>query len=82
MVASAVFVLDNKGKVLIARNYRGDVPMAAIEKFMTLVADNEEDGAEMAPIVADADSGIHFLYMKYSNLYRAHPLYPSSSAIA
>ena len=27
MVASAVFILDLKGKVIISRNYRGDVPM-------------------------------------------------------
>jgi len=27
MTASAVFILDLKGKVIISRNYRGDVPM-------------------------------------------------------
>ena len=29
MVASAVFILDLKGKVIISRNYRGDVPMCS-----------------------------------------------------
>lgn len=34
---TAVFILDLKGKVLISRNYRGDIPMSAVEKFMPLV---------------------------------------------
>lgn len=37
MVASAVFILDVKGKVLISRNYRGDIPMSAVEKFIPMV---------------------------------------------
>lgn len=32
MVASAVFITDTKGKVIIARNYRGDVPMSVSDK--------------------------------------------------
>jgi AP-1 complex subunit mu len=32
MVASAIFITDTQGKVIIARNYRGDIPMAASEK--------------------------------------------------
>jgi AP-1 complex subunit mu len=32
MVASAIFVMDTKGKVIIARNYRGDIPMSVSEK--------------------------------------------------
>ncbi|RYY82846.1 hypothetical protein EON63_12480 [archaeon] len=33
MVASAVFIMDTKGKVIIARNYRGDIPMSVAERF-------------------------------------------------
>ncbi|KAJ3362467.1 AP-1 complex subunit mu-1 [Allomyces macrogynus ATCC 38327] len=68
MVASAVFILDLKGKVLIARNFRGDIPMTTIEKFMPLITDSEEDGGEQAPIMSD-ENGINYLYMKHSNLY-------------
>lgn len=32
MVASAVFIMDTKGKVIIARNYRGDIPMSVAER--------------------------------------------------
>ncbi len=34
-VASAVFVLDLKGKILISRDYRGDVPKSAVDKYDT-----------------------------------------------
>jgi hypothetical protein len=33
MVASAVFITDLKGKIIISRNYRGDIPMSAADKF-------------------------------------------------
>lgn len=33
MVASALFIMDLKGKIIISRNFRGDVPMSASETF-------------------------------------------------
>ena len=42
-MASAVFILDLKGKILISRNYRGDIPMKSIEKFMPLINQLEEE---------------------------------------
>lgn len=33
MVASALFIMDLKGKIIISRNFRGDVPMTASETF-------------------------------------------------
>jgi hypothetical protein len=33
--ASAVFILDLKGKVIISRNYRGEVPVTVTERFVT-----------------------------------------------
>jgi hypothetical protein len=38
MVASAIYVLDLKGKVLISRDYRGDVPKSAIDKCVLCCA--------------------------------------------
>ncbi len=37
MVASAVFIMDLKGKVIISRNYRGDIPMTAAERYVQAV---------------------------------------------
>jgi hypothetical protein len=44
MVASAVFITDLGGKSLIARNYRGDVPLTkAIERFAKYLVEVEEE---------------------------------------
>ncbi|XP_016422002.1 AP-1 complex subunit mu-1-like [Sinocyclocheilus rhinocerous] len=67
MSASAVYVLDLKGKVLICRNYRGDVDMSEIEHFMTLLMDKEEEGT-LSPILAHG--GVRFMWIKHNNLYR------------
>ena len=37
MVCSVIYVTDLKGKVLISRNYRGDVNSSVIETFRTLL---------------------------------------------
>lgn len=65
---SAIFILDVKGKVLISRDYRGDIPMSAAEKFMPLLLAAEENDCTAAPVLA-SDDGIHFLYIKHNNLY-------------
>lgn len=66
-MASAVFILDLKGKVLISRNYRGDIPMSCVEKFMPLVTDLEEDEETPSPVIGD--EGINYLYIRHNNLY-------------
>jgi AP-1 complex subunit mu len=37
MVASAIFIMDTKGKVIISRNYRGDIPMSVADRYFTNV---------------------------------------------
>jgi len=66
MSISAIYILDVKGKVLISRNYRGDIDMAAIEKFMPLVTEREDDG-QLSPIIQTDEAT--FCYVKVSNLY-------------
>ncbi|XP_031514919.1 AP-1 complex subunit mu-2 [Papio anubis] len=66
MSASAVFILDVKGKPLISRNYKGDVAMSKIEHFMPLLVQREEEGA-LAPLLSHGE--VHFLWIKHSNLY-------------
>ncbi|XP_072023671.1 AP-1 complex subunit mu-1-like isoform X1 [Amphiura filiformis] len=66
MSLSAIFFLDLKGKVLISRNYRGDVDMSKIDKFMPLVMDREEEG-NLSPILSHG--GTTFMYIKFNNLY-------------
>lgn len=66
MSSSAIFILDVKGKVLISRNYRGDTDMAAIERFMPILMEKEEDGL-ITPILQSVDGT--FAYVKTNNLY-------------
>ena len=65
MTASAVFILDTKGKVIISRNYRGDVPMNCVERFSGHVL--EADEADERPVWLE--HGTTYVYIKYNNLY-------------
>lgn len=53
-------------QVLISRNYRGDLDMGIIDKFMPLVMDREEEG-NITPIIQHG--GVTFSFIKYNNLY-------------
>ncbi|KAJ6155731.1 AP-1 complex subunit mu-1 [Penicillium chermesinum] len=66
-MASALFFLDLKGKTLLARNYRGDIPMSAVEKFPILLSDAEEESSAVAPCFSH--EGVNYLYIRHSNLY-------------
>ncbi|XP_076814493.1 AP-1 complex subunit mu-1-like [Clavelina lepadiformis] len=66
MVASALYILDLKGKVLISRNYRGDIPMNAIDSFPKLIMEQEEEGT-MNPILQYGD--VTYVFIRFSNLY-------------
>ena len=71
MSMSAIFILDSKGKVLISRNYRGDVEMNVIERFMQLLLEQEDD-QNLSPIVQNGD--VAFIYIKHTNVYRKYLL--------
>ena len=43
MTLSCIFVMDLKGRVIISRNYRGDVPMTVAERFANYIAETEEE---------------------------------------
>ncbi|XP_013909951.1 PREDICTED: AP-1 complex subunit mu-2 [Thamnophis sirtalis] len=66
MSASAIFILDLKGKPLISRNYKGDVSMSEIDYFMPLVMQKEEE-SDLTPVLSHGK--VHFLWIKHSNLY-------------
>lgn len=64
MVASALFIMDSKGKVIISRNYRGDVPMNVSDRFSLHI--QEKDEMELRPVFTE--EGITYVYIKCSNL--------------
>ena len=65
MACSAVFFLDLKGKVLISRNYRGDVSRAQAERFSSILA--ATDPTEQKPVFSDG--GVHYAYVQHNNIY-------------
>lgn len=66
MVASAIYILDLKGKVLISRNYRGNIDLNVIEKFMPILGEREDEAC-LCPILRHQD--VNFLFIKCNNLY-------------
>jgi AP-1 complex subunit mu len=66
-MASAVFFLDVKGKPLLSRNYRGDIPMSAVDKFPLLLMEAEEETSIVPPTISS--EGINYLYITHNNLY-------------
>lgn len=64
MSTSAIFILDSKGKVIVSRNYRGDIPMNVVEKFTKHITDDEEN--TLTPIISD--DGNTFLYITHNGL--------------
>eukprot|EP00735_Rhodelphis_limneticus_P001517 TRINITY_DN12149_c0_g1::TRINITY_DN12149_c0_g1_i1::g.26594::m.26594 TRINITY_DN12149_c0_g1::TRINITY_DN12149_c0_g1_i1::g.26594 ORF type:complete len:443 (-),score=80.61,sp/Q9BXS5/AP1M1_HUMAN/71.80/0.0,Adap_comp_sub/PF00928.16/1.8e-92,Clat_adaptor_s/PF01217.15/3.5e-09 TRINITY_DN12149_c0_g1_i1:564-1832(-) len=65
MATSALFILDLKGKIIISRNFRGDIPMSCAERFAQRLQDQEEN--DVSPFIHD--NGVTFAYIKYNNLY-------------
>ena len=56
-------------QVLISRNYRGDIEMNVIERFMQLLLE-KEDESQLSPIFQHGD--VAFVYIKYNNVYRKY----------
>lgn len=63
MVASAIFFLDSQGNTLLARNYRGDIPMSTVENFPMLLL---RDGVPSPCITYE---GVNYIYITINNVY-------------
>jgi AP-1 complex subunit mu len=70
-MASALFFLDLKGKTLLARNYRGDIPMSAVEKFPVLLSEAEEESSAVPPCFSHEGINVCPLFI-FSRLYSQH----------
>ena len=53
-------------QVLISRNYRGDVEMGIIDKFLPLLMEKEEEG-NVTPLIQTTECT--FMYIQHQNLY-------------
>lgn len=59
-MASAIYFLDLKGKILISRDYRGDIPVTYVEKFLSLISESD-DTVPATPCFTY--EGIHVIYI-------------------
>ncbi|KAG9026283.1 AP-1 complex subunit mu-1, partial [Tulasnella sp. UAMH 9824] len=66
-MASLIAILDLKGKPLIQRSYRDDVPASYVERFLPLMLEMEEEGQQVTPCLTN--QGINYMHIRHSNLY-------------
>ena len=62
---SAIYFLDRKGRIIIFRNYRGEVDQDISEGFINEVL--ELDEANMKP--AFTIDNVHYIWIKHQNIY-------------
>lgn len=67
MVLSAIYFLDLKGKVLLSRDYRGDIATDAADKFIDILADMDNQKQAASPIITS--HGITYVHVRHANLY-------------
>ncbi|KAK4358261.1 hypothetical protein RND71_023871 [Anisodus tanguticus] len=63
--ASALFLLDIKGRVLVWRDYRGDVTSVQAERFFTKLIEKEGDPQD--PVAYD--NGVTYMFIQHNNVY-------------
>lgn len=71
-MASQIHFLDIKGKALLSRDYKGDIPTGTIDKFPLLLMENEDqdqdqDESNYKPFITH--QGINYIYIAHNNLY-------------
>ena len=68
-MASQIHFLDIKGKPLLSRDYKGDIPANTIEKFplLLLELENTADEGEYKPFINH--QGINYIFINHNNLY-------------
>jgi len=65
MACHAIYILDLKGKVVLSRNYRGDLPQNIAHRFITRLL--EEEDVKVSPVIED--EGYSYIYVRHNNLY-------------
>ncbi|KAI5950702.1 apm1 [Candida theae] len=68
-MASQIHFLDIKGKPLLSRDYKGDIPTNTIEKFplLLLELENTIDDGDYKPFINH--QGINYIFINHNNLY-------------
>ena len=80
-MASLVAIVDIKGKSLIQRTYRDDIAPAAVERFLPLLLDMEDEAGGSAIAPCFSSEGINYMFIRHNNLYRAFDVPCSALAL-
>ena len=65
MTVSAIYILGPTGKVIISRDYRGDVTEAAVDRWASCrsaVMLREKEDTELKPVITEGDTT--YIYVK------------------
>lgn len=63
---SSIYIMDQKGRVLIARAYRADVPYSTNENFQDKILALDEIKAK--PIIVDEENQVVYMHLRHQNL--------------
>lgn len=66
MAVSALCILDNTGSAICARDYRGDVPLTAMDIFYPVLSDLEETSGA-TPVLQH--NGVTYVWMRHSDVF-------------
>nr|ANM86092.1 clathrin assembly protein complex 1 medium chain [Stygiella incarcerata] len=69
MVVSSIFFLDVRGRIILTRNYRADIPISCVEKFRKIVVEEMFEDEETFPRPVFMAGGITYVYIQYKNIY-------------
>jgi len=83
MVASSIIITDLRGKLIIFRDFRGDIPLSIIaDKFSNYLSNNDDDESEHKPIFSIDDlPGVHLVYIRHESLYLIAPTKQNSNVV-
>lgn len=78
MGISSIYIMDQKGRVLISRAYRADVPYKTHDIFQQKLL--ALDDLSLKPIIVDEENQVVFLHLRHQNIIcKAPPSHPSQS---
>ncbi|AGO11758.1 AaceriADL017Cp [[Ashbya] aceris (nom. inval.)] len=66
-MTSGIYFCDSKGKLLLSRRYKDDIPANAIEQFPHLLIEKEQESSVLPPCFSF--NGIHYLFIQHNDLY-------------
>lgn len=66
-MVSGVYFCDDKGKPLLSRRYKDDIPISAIDKFSILLMECEEESNVLPPCLSR--NGIEYMFIQHNDLY-------------